>query len=57
MKAKAFSHRVISYGPGGFKCPCCGPSQKKRPQERRHLRRREQRLIEKIERIEQMKDE
>ena len=27
-------------GPGGFKCPCCGPSPKNRPKWRRLMRRR-----------------
>jgi hypothetical protein len=52
MKAKSFDHKVISYGPGGYHCACCGPAQKGRPQERRFLRRRFTRLLEKIERIE-----
>jgi hypothetical protein len=57
MKAKSFCHRIFSYGPGGWKCQCCGPAPKKRQQERRRLRRIEARLINKIERIEQTKDE
>jgi hypothetical protein len=57
MKAKAFCHRIASYGPGGWKCPCCGPSRKQRPVARRMERRQVTRLINKIERIEQTKDE
>jgi hypothetical protein len=49
MKAKAFAHKVFSYGPGGWKCQCCGPSRRYRQRERRRLRRIEERLINKIE--------
>jgi hypothetical protein len=53
MKAKSFLHKVISYGPGGYRCPCCGPNPKKRQQERRLVRKRFKRLLEKIEKQEQ----
>jgi len=49
MKAKAFHHKVISYGPGGYKCPCCGPHPKKRQEERRFLRRAFNRVLDDIE--------
>jgi hypothetical protein len=54
---KALHHRVTSYGPGGYLCPCCGPSQKDRQKERRILRKRELRLLEKIEQQEQQPDD
>lgn len=53
MKAKSFHHKVISYAPGGYKCPCCGPHPKKRQQERRFLRRALHRLLDSIERNEE----
>jgi hypothetical protein len=49
MKAKSFHHKVISYGPGGYKCPCCVPHPKKRQEERRFLRRAFNRLLDDIE--------
>jgi hypothetical protein len=54
---KALHHRVISYGPGGYHCPCCGPNPKERQKERRLLRKRELRLLEKIETQEQQDDQ
>jgi len=52
MNAKAFRHKVISYGPGGYHCPCCGPAPKKRKQERRYARKVEARILDLIERVE-----
>jgi hypothetical protein len=54
---KALHHRVISYGPGGYHCPCCGPSQKARQKERRLLRKRELRLLNKIEQQQEQRDD
>lgn len=53
MKAKAFAHKVISYGPGGYHCPCCGPAPSKRREERQQNRRVLDRVFDKIERQEQ----
>ena len=36
---------AISDGPGGYKCPCCGPSPKYRTQARRVERRRKKARI------------
>ncbi|MDN3098573.1 hypothetical protein, partial [Enterococcus faecalis] len=52
MKAKAFSRRVISYGPGGFHCPCSGPAPGARRDERQQKRRVLNRVLDKIERQE-----
>jgi hypothetical protein len=52
MKAKSYCHKLFSYGPGGWKCYCCGPSRKHRDRERRRLRKIEQRLLQLIERRE-----
>jgi hypothetical protein len=53
MKAKGFARKVISYGPGGFKCPCCGPAPNKRREERQQNRRVLDRTLDAIEREEQ----
>lgn len=53
MKAKAFAHKVVSYGPGGYKCRCCGPSPKYRREARQHERRVIERVLKDIERDEQ----
>jgi tRNA(Ile2) C34 agmatinyltransferase TiaS len=50
MKAKGYRQKLISYGPGGYKCPCCGPTPKHRQKERRHLRKVERRFLEVLER-------
>jgi len=34
-----------SVGPGGYKCPCCGPSPKRRREYRRMIRRRIKALV------------
>lgn len=52
MKAKAFSRRVVGYGPGGYKCPCCGPNPKCRREARQHERRVFDRLFDTIDRQE-----
>lgn len=48
IKCKNFSNRVISYGPGGYKCPCCGPNPKHRDKERKRNKKVFGRLIQKI---------
>lgn len=53
MKAKSFAHKVISYGPGGYLCPCCGPRPGGRRKERQHNRRVFNRLLDDIEREEE----
>lgn len=35
-------------GPGGYKCPCCGPSPKKRAKHRRLIRRRLKHIFNRI---------
>jgi hypothetical protein len=57
MKAKGYHHKLISYGPGGYHCPCCGPSPKHRQRERRFVRKIEERLLTRIERSEESFDE
>ena len=52
MKAKRFAHRVPNLGPGGWRCPCCGPSPRHRRKTRQQQRRIFSRLIDKIERLE-----
>lgn len=52
MKAKAFTRKVVGYGPGGYKCPCCGPSPKHRREARQHERRVIARVLKDIERDE-----
>lgn len=52
MTAKAFRNKVVSYGPGGYKCPCCGPNPKHRDEERRRGRRIFSRFIEEAEKDE-----
>ncbi len=56
MKAKSFARKVISYGPGGFKCPCCGPAPSHRREERQHNRRVLDRTLDKIEREEKKRE-
>jgi hypothetical protein len=51
MKAKSFHHKVISYGPGGYKCPCCGPNPKRRQEERRLLRRAFHRMLDTMDEL------
>lgn len=50
MRCKSFAHKVDSYGPGGYKCPCCGPNLKHRDEARRHERRVLNRVLDRIER-------
>lgn len=57
MKAKSYHHKLISYGPGGYHCPCCGPNPKRRQQERRLVRKIEKRLLQIIEKNEDSFDE
>lgn len=52
MKAKSFRHKLISYGPGGYHCPCCGPAPKHRKRERRYARKVENRIFDLIEKRE-----
>lgn len=57
MKAKSYHHKLISYGPGGYHCTCCGPNPKRRQQERRLVRKIEKRLLKTIELNEDSFDE
>lgn len=52
IKCRNLEHRAFSYGPGGYKCPCCGPNPKHRDRERRRLRKVLNRLLDKINRQE-----
>ena len=40
-KAHNAAARGLAYGPGGPRCPCCGPAPKARKAERRRVRRAE----------------
>jgi hypothetical protein len=57
MNSKSFHHKLISYGPGGYHCPCCGPNPKRRQKERKLVRNIEKRLLRQIEKVEDSFDE
>lgn len=40
-------HRICGYGPGGYKCPCCGPAPKHRKKERRRVKRKLRQMTQK----------
>jgi len=52
MKAKSYSRKIFSFGPGGWKCQCCGPCPSQRKRARHRLRQIEKRFVARIEKIE-----
>ena len=50
MQSKALYRKLMSFGPGGWKCPCCAPSPgQPKKKSKRIARKMFTRLLKKIE--------